>query len=423
MRCTIISKGNTLPEIEDLIKSMGATNIRVAPRSGQIFCDMTEDAIKRLQGLPGLTTRIPGRLRVTQYGDYQHANIYTATGNEALAAFLDQARTYLNPLTLGGMWKVAVLDTGVRSSHIMLRDKIIYEKNFSSSPAAEDVHDHGTAVAALIAGNQISPSGKQGFAPGAQLLNIKVIGDDGNGEEEDVVMGIEEAIAQGAKIINLSFGGEDKGDSYNPVRLACQAAYEEGVIVNSSVGNYGPGVGTVMSPACDEKVWAVGSLAVNGNVSTFSGRGPTRQGLVKPDMMFYGEGLLLPSSASDDAFVAKTGTSFACAGISGFTALLQEQAVRIFGRELTQVENWDIAMHITRKPYTVVQPPSKDTEYGWGMPCGDLAAQVVRPAVGESVSVAAVVAAVLPLVGIASGIALVGSAVGTAIREVRRGGK
>jgi len=95
--------------------------------------------------------------------------------------------------------------------------------------------------------------------------------------------------------------------------------------------------------------------------------------------MFYGERLLLCSAVADDTFVTKSGTSFACAGVSGSTALLQEGAIRVFGRELTQEENWMMTMLITRKPRGVPQPPNKDNEYGWGMAFGDLAVQMASP--------------------------------------------
>lgn len=375
MRVTIVLKGMPLQELLAVLERLGAGSVKVAQGTGMVFCDLPSGAVASLQSLPGIAVKAIGQVRTQQYQAYG-----PMTGTNALLfAYLNQAREVLSPPVLGEMWKVAVLDTGVRSSHIMLRDKVVYERNFTSSPTAEDVYDHGTAVAGLVAGGRPAPGEEQGVAPGAQILNLKVIADDGVGSEEAVVLGIEEAIEQGAKVINLSFGSPDDGDPDSPARVACQAAYDAGILVCAAAGNTGPDPGTIMSPACDPKVWAVGALGMDGYVASFSARGPTVEGHVKPDVMFYGERLQLCSAASDDTFVVKSGTSFACAGISGATALLQEGAVRLFGRELTQEENWMMTTLITRKPQTAPQPPNKDNDYGWGMPFGDLAVRAIQP--------------------------------------------
>jgi len=400
MRVTVVLKGMPRQELLRVLERMGAGSIKVAQSTGMVFCDLPSSAVADLQKLPGIVVKGTGQVRAQQ--EYEAYGPMTGT-NAALAAFLEMAREVLDPPVLGSMWKVAVLDTGVRSSHIMLRGKVVHERNFTSSPTASDVYDHGTAVAGLIAGGRPTPGEEQGVAPGAQILNIKVLGDDGLGSEEDVVLGIEEATAQGAKIINMSFGSMDTGDPDAPARVACRAAYDAGILVDAAAGNTGPAPGTIMSPACDEKVWAVGALSPSGYVADFSARGPSKEGLVKPEVMFYGERLLLCSAAEDDAFVTKSGTSFACAGVSGSTALLQEGAVRIFGRELTQEENWMMTMLITRKPRGVPQPPNKDNDYGWGMAFGDLAVRVAQP-------VSSIEQMVVPILGIGM--------LGTVMREL-----
>lgn len=373
MRCTVISKGMPLPELQALLKRMGASSVRVAPRSGQVFCDLPQASIQSLKALSGLAVKTPGKVRTQQV--YEAYGPMTGT-NAALVALLDRVREIRTPPVLGGMWKVAVLDTGILDTHIMLKGKVVYTRNYSSSPVVRDVFDHGTAIAGLIAGGRPVPGEEQGVAPGAQLLNIKVLGDNGIGEEEDVVMGVEDAIDQGAKIINMSFGTEDTGDPDSPVRVACQAAFNAGALVCAAGGNTGPGPGTIMCPACDPTVWGVGALGFDGYVASFSARGPSKEGVVKPDVMFYGDRVLLPSSKGDEVFVTKGGTSFACGGFSGVMALLQEGAARVNGRELTQEESWAMTMRVTKKPPTVLQPPNKDNDYGWGTPFGDM---VVRP--------------------------------------------
>ena len=159
-----------LKELLALLRRAGASGIRVAPRTGQVFCDLPAATVESLKAR-GLTVKPLGKMSTQQYQAY---GPITGT-NAALAAFLDQAREVLTPPVLGEMWKVAVLDTGIRATHIMLRDKVVHERNYTSSATADDVFDHGTAVAGLIAGGRPVPGEEQGVAPGVQLLNIGVI--------------------------------------------------------------------------------------------------------------------------------------------------------------------------------------------------------------------------------------------------------
>jgi serine protease AprX len=84
-------------------------------------------------------------------------------------------RSYFNPPLTGKGLTVAVLDSGIRKTHQSLKNKIIYEANYSGSPTADDVFGHGTQVAFVIAGGMHALGEKAGVSPGASLMNIKVI--------------------------------------------------------------------------------------------------------------------------------------------------------------------------------------------------------------------------------------------------------
>lgn len=106
--------------------------------------------------------------------------------------------------------KVAVLDTGVDTTHPDLKTQVIAAKNFSGSKDTVDRFGHGTHVASIIAGTGAKSGGKyKGVAPGAQILNGKVLDDEGNGDDSSILAGMEWAAQQGADIVNLSLGGAD----------------------------------------------------------------------------------------------------------------------------------------------------------------------------------------------------------------------
>jgi serine protease AprX len=295
-------------------------------------------------------------------------------------------RSYFSPPLTGTGLTVAVLDSGIRRTHRSLQGKVVYEANYSGSPSADDVFGHGTQVAFVAAGGLHALGEKAGVSPGASLMNIKVINDDGIGTDEGIILGIdkvcdlaEEARRKGfyptdelyPNVLNISFGGEDDGDPDNPVRVACrQASQEYGLDVVAAAGNFGPKMTTITLPACDAEVIAVGAVETLGELVIWekSSRGPTRQGETKPDFVMWGTNLEMASEDADDRYVTKSGTSFAAPMLSGLTGLLWESGRRAYG------ENWpfrwvqarQVAAYFCTKPQDAAV--NKDNAYGFGLP-------------------------------------------------------
>lgn len=106
--------------------------------------------------------------------------------------------------------RIAVLDTGVDTTHPDLAGQVVAEQNFSDSPDAEDRFGHGTHVASITAGTGAKSGGKyKGVAPGARILNGKVLGDSGSGSMSQIIAGMEWAVAEKADVVNLSLGTYD----------------------------------------------------------------------------------------------------------------------------------------------------------------------------------------------------------------------
>ncbi|MFO0985467.1 MAG: S8 family serine peptidase [Planctomycetota bacterium] len=196
---------------------------------------------------------------------------------------------------------IAVVDSGV-AHHVQLDGRILQELDLRSgvSPDVRDLHGHGTHVAGILAGSGVlTASGERrmrGIAPGARIISLKVLGDDGLGKTSDVIAAVEWVAAHardvnGAQLIhvlNLS-AGHPIFESYltDPLVLACQHAVDAGVVVVTSAGNYGTSQGITLyggitSPANAPWVIAVGASDGHGTaaraddtVATFSSAGPT----------------------------------------------------------------------------------------------------------------------------------------------------
>jgi len=404
MRCSIVSRGLTLSQLQDEVKRAGGRNVKVATLSKQVFCDLDEAGLAKLKQVPGLSIKqlrkvtppvvTTPRERATQEGVV--LPVYAASQAAAGATLYDLRESFSPPL-LGTGSTVCLLDSGVRASHISLRDKILAEYNFTSSPTETDVFGHGTSTAFMLAGGRHAPGEESGAAPGVKIISIKVLNDEGTGTEEEVVMGLEQVgeILQDAETaglhrtddwypngVNLSLGLEDMGDPDEPIRVACRELYQQyGIGIAAAAGNTGPAPQTIMCPACDPDVVAVGALTLFPlEVWYYSSRGPTVEGYIKPDFVYYGVDILLADNKSDEAFVTKSGTSFACPGAVGIVQLGWEGARRKFGEDYW--EDWKVVQqwvpNVCVKPQAApTPPPEKDTDYGWGMPYGQLYARAL----------------------------------------------
>src|SRR5205823_10618062 len=98
---------------------------------------------------------------------------------------------------------VAVIDSGV-NPHPALGNRIVANiSKVTGDPSYLDAFGHGTHVAGIIAGSGGAASGitslyTGGIAPGASIINVRVLGADGTGLTSDVIAGIDWAIANRA---------------------------------------------------------------------------------------------------------------------------------------------------------------------------------------------------------------------------------
>jgi subtilisin family serine protease len=179
---------------------------------------------------------------------------------------------------------VAVLDSGFDHPAFPLKAWVDVV-NGSQQPV--DKVGHGTHVAHDILKT----------APDADIVAVKVMADDGSGRPSDIMKGIAWVAQQklsgklDVDIINMSLGGAPDGfpDSQNPINRAVELATRAGITVVAAAGNSGPDGGTIGAPAESEHAIAVGAALNPTKVSDFSSRGPTEDGLIKPDVIAPGE--------------------------------------------------------------------------------------------------------------------------------------
>lgn len=160
--------------------------------------------------------------------------------------------------------KIAVLDTGV-AADVRFAGQVewIHLVPPPADPSAQN--GHGTAVASLLVG---SDPATPGVAPSAQVLSVRIAGDDGVSDSFQLAAGIMAAIDHGASLINISMG--TYGDS-PLVRAAVRRALDAGVLIVAAAGNQG--WDRVAFPAAYDGVLAIGAVDALGNHLAFSNTG------------------------------------------------------------------------------------------------------------------------------------------------------
>ncbi len=384
----------------DQVRNVGAVDIKEARSTGIIFATLTEEQVGRLKSQGCTVTKI-GEVKTAVMPPAPVAGMPTYTPEQLVQiAGLEDLRNISHPPLYGEGFNLAIVDTGIRSTHEKINGHVVYSKNYTSDPAG-DGFDHGTGVASIALA----------VAPECNLLDFKVLNNKGQGTEEEVVLALDDIISMhdvgsefAPHVINLSLGSLDDGNPNNILRIACRAALQRNIWVFAAAGNSGPAPGTITSPACERYVGAVGSAKYLPNqktfvVSNFSSRGPTLEGLIKPDALLFGEDIDMASSSSDTATTAKSGTSFSTPFASAMALTFLEGLQR--RAELTQeipgvypelgIWYFTLADIIDRylagvsiKPQGV--PAGKDNEYGYGLPFGPLILQTlgVKPAIDLS---------------------------------------
>lgn len=383
MRYSVFSSQLDPYRVEAKCHEVGASGVRVTPRTKQVFCELTPTQAAELQKA-GLKVKEIKSVKAAQIvAPIAHYETIEA-GFNVTSVFGGFRSSFVPPLTGTGL-TVAVLDSGIRESHEAFRgNKVVFSEVFSDAETVEDVYGHGTSVAYLIAGGTHGEV-NAGVAPDARIMNLKCLNDDGEGTDEMVVAAIDRvcdlvdnARASGRaltdplypNVINISLGAEDDGDEDNPVRVACREAVREyGLQIVASAGNTGDKPGTVLLPACDPDVVAVGGLYSDYfMIWEYSSRGPANDGTTKPDFVAWSTSIYMADNATNSAYTVKSGTSFSAPILSGLIGLIWELGRRSFG-EPWYVSWYDVEAvgeQVCVKPEGA--PVFQDNTYGYGMP-------------------------------------------------------
>lgn len=230
---------------------------------------------------------------------------------------------------------IAVIDTGIDIRHKDLdQGKVIGWKDFINNKTAPyDDNGHGTHVSSIAAGEGEANPSLAGVGSRAALVGVKVLNSSGSGTLSGVISGVNWVVTNkavlGVEIINLSLGTNGCSDGTDSLSQAVNNAVAQGIVVTVSAGNSGPGTCTIGSPGAASGAITVGAMADVGErgfyLASFSSRGPTLDGRIKPDVVAPGVAINAARRGTTTGYRTLSGTSMSSPFIAGTVALMLDK--------------------------------------------------------------------------------------------------
>lgn len=296
-RLIVSLKGADMAYVAKRVKELGGEVERHFRNVDQMVVNLPLESVGALAEVEGLDYISPDR-QVT--GNASHLEKTTGADQAGVSySWVDPVLTGLD----GSGVTVVVLDSGIDADHFDVRDevkgkrRVVFSWDFTGRGSLDDPFGHGTHIAGIIAGDGSSALaiGRDytGMAPGANLINFKVLDEKGHGYVSNVVAAIDQAISirsyYNIRVINLSLAAPPI-DSYvdDPLCKAVARATKVGMVVVAAAGNFGqdPGgnkvYGGIASPGISPAAITVGATNSAGTdarsddvIAPFSSRGPT----------------------------------------------------------------------------------------------------------------------------------------------------
>lgn len=284
---------------------------------------------------------------------------------------LHNATCLLNSGYRGEGIDIGVIDAGFTNFDVIpafSTTNLLGYSNFVPEGEMFSASSHGTKVLSTMAVD--IPGLMVGSAPDASyyLLRSEDVASEFPVEEDYWVRAVEYGDSIGLDIVNTSLGYnnfDDIGLNYSHDDLngetslmsrAADLAYDKGMIIIVSGGNEGNKQWQKSTPPSDAKnVIAVGAVATDSIIASFSSHGIMADGRIKPDLVSVGKRAI--TIDEDGTIVRTNGTSLASPFLTGLIASLWSVNPDLHRSQLIDI--------IIKSSDRYASP---DSIYGYGIP-------------------------------------------------------
>lgn len=241
---------------------------------------------------------------------------------------------------------IAILDTGVDASHEDLKN-VYFNEN---QPDAKGHGTHCAGIAGAETNNKIGIASLGGASQAIQITGIKVLSDNGIGNQAGIINGIINAANLNVDVISMSLGGFSNDTKQMAYNQAIQYANNKGAIVIAAAGNASRDA-SKFTPANAKGVIAVSAVDENYNLSTFSN---TLQNI---EMGIAAPGQNIISTTPNQTYKTFSGTSMAAPYVSGLVGVIKALQPNLTTEEVYNIlESTGLETNQTNLSGKIVQP-------------------------------------------------------------------
>lgn len=270
---------------------------------------------------------------------------------------------------------VAMFDTGYFKDHeafaaafgdgrVLAEWDFVFDDGETQNEAIDhpSQHNHGTLTWSTLGGTKEGTLYGPAYGASFILAKTEDIRSETVVEEDNWAAAVEWADSIGARVISSSLSYSDwyvysNYDGETAITtIAANLATALGIVVCNSAGNAGPGAGSIAAPVDAFEILSVGAANSNGSIASFSSRGPTADGRIKPEVTAQGVSTFCASSSGTTQYTTASGTSLSCPLIGGAAALLLS-ARPSFTPQLARMAMMETASQAT----------APDNIFGWGI--------------------------------------------------------
>lgn len=218
---------------------------------------------------------------------------------------------------------IAILDTGVETTHPDLVDNLVSGRNiYSGNDDVSDIGSHGTGVAGTAAASSNNTIGVASVAWNCKIMPIRVTDAGALASYSNIASGLIWAADHGARVANISFIVSES----STVTSAAQYFMSKngGGVVVASAGNQG-----IFSSASDNPyILTVTATNAIDQLYAWSNRGNNL------DLCAPGE---VYTTTTNSGYTAAAGTSFSAPIVAGVAALVLSVNPALTGEQVQQI--------------------------------------------------------------------------------------